>query len=130
MVRHAVVAVVNYDEKILVGKKRGDFPKFLAGKWHIPGETVEEGESDQEALIRGMREESGLEISVGRYLGKHTTPTSQKEAIWYECFATTDQVTIGSDLEDINWVPRAEVLEYCSPRAVELWPKEIQDYFR
>ena len=80
MIKHAVVAVVNCRDKILLGKKRKDSPKFLAGEWHIPGETVEDGESDQEALIRGMREEAGLEIEVGKYLGSHATPTSQREA--------------------------------------------------
>ncbi|SRR3989344_8097383 len=130
MIKHAVVAVVNCRDKILLGKKRKDSPKFLAGEWHIPGETVEDGESDQEALIRGMREEAGLEIEVGKYLGNHATPTSQREAKWYECSAKTDKVFVGSDLEDIKWIPRKEVLNYCSPRATELWPQNIQDYFR
>jgi 8-oxo-dGTP diphosphatase len=130
MVEHAVVAVVNYQDKILLGKKRRDSLKFLAGEWHIPGETVEDGELDQEALKRGIKEETGLEITVGRYLGNHTTPTSQREIKWYECYATTDKVVVGSDLEDIRWVKRNEVLIYCSPRAIELLPEEIQNYFR
>ena len=130
MVNHAVVAVVNYEGKLLVGKKRKDSLKFLAGEWHIPGETVENSESDEEALKRGMREEAGLDIRVGRYLGKHITPTSQKEALWYECFADTSQVTCGSDLEDIKWIPCNEVLSHFSSRVTDLWSAEIKNYFR
>ncbi|MEK6915907.1 MAG: NUDIX hydrolase [Nanoarchaeota archaeon] len=129
MSKHAVVAVVNYHDKILLGKKKQDSPKFLAGEWHIPGENVEDNESDQEALIRGIKEEAKLEITVGKYLGKHTTPTSQKEARWYECFASDSQVVCGSDLGDIKWVPRNEVLSHCGSKVTTLWPENIKKYF-
>ena len=103
--------------------------KFLAGEWHVPGENVEDNESDEEALIRGIKEEAGLEISVGEYLGNHITSTG-KEAKWYECFAESDKLIVGSDLEDAKFVPRDEVLIYCGKRAKDLWSEEIQNYFR
>ena len=126
---HAVVAVVNYDGRILLGKKLKTSSKMLAGKWHIPGESVESNESDEEALIRGMREEAGLEIKVGRYLGSSITPSSKNEAKWYECFSSTDNIIPGSDLEDAKFVQRNEVLNYCDERFKD-YPKEIQDYFK
>jgi ADP-ribose pyrophosphatase YjhB (NUDIX family) len=129
MVKHAVVGVVVYNGKILLGKKRKDSTKFLAGEWHVPGETVEDNETDEQALIRGIKEEAGIEIKVGRYLGTHTTPTSQREARWYECSALSDNVKASSDLEDIRWVDRREVMNICSQRATSLWSKDIQMYF-
>ena len=60
--KRAVVALVEHEGKILLGKKRQDSEGFFAGKWHIPGETMEDDETDEEALIRGMREEAGIEI--------------------------------------------------------------------
>ena len=33
------------------------------------GETTEEGESDEMALKRWLREEADIEITIGRYLG-------------------------------------------------------------
>ncbi len=125
-----MVAIVNFYGKILVGKKRESSPKFLAGEWHIPGETAEAGERDEEALIRGIREEVGLDIRVGRYIASHITPTSKREAKWYECFADTDKIIIGSDLEDARFVAREEVLRICSKRAYSLWPREIIEYFK
>ena len=129
MEKRAVIAVVNYNGKILLGKKRRDSPKVLAGEWHILGETVEDGETDEEALKRGVMQEANLEITVGRYLGSHITPTNKREAKWYECFANTYQVKPGSDLEDIQWAYRNEVLDICGLRASS-WPQEIKDYFK
>lgn len=125
----AVVAIVIYDGKVLIGKKRSDSPKKLAGQWHVLGETIQEDETDEQALIRGVKEEADLEIKVGKYIASHTTPTSKSEARWYECFADTSQVNYSSDLEDIKWVPKNDVLRLCSKRAVSLWPEEIIDYF-
>lgn len=126
----AVVAIVIYNGKILLGKKKSSSKKFLAGEWHVPGESLEKGESDETALIRGVKEEAGIEIKIGKYIGSHITPTSKKEARWYECFAETDKILVGSDLEAACWVEKSEVLEKCSSRATSLWPKEIIEYFK
>ena len=58
----AVIAIVNYQDRVLIGKKKLDSPKVLRGEWHIPGEKIENSETDEEALLRGIKEEVGLEI--------------------------------------------------------------------
>lgn len=126
----AVVAIINYQNKILIGKKKSNSKKFLRGEWHIPGETVKLGESDKEALIRGMIEETGLEIRVGKYIGSHITPSSKKEARWYECFSDTDDAIPGDDLEDLKWVSKKDALSFCGSRAIALWSKEVREYFQ
>lgn len=126
----AVIAVINYQNKILIGKKKTSSKKFLRGEWHIPGETIEKGESDREALVRGMREEAGIEIKVGRYIGYHITPSSKKEARWYECFSETEKVVPGGDLEDLKWISKKDVLNFCRSKVNNLWPKEVKEYFQ
>jgi 8-oxo-dGTP diphosphatase len=128
MSKHAVVAIIRYGEKVLLGKKKSDSKKFLAGMWHVPGEDVEGEETDEEALRRGMKEETGLEINVGKYLSMHTTPT-HKEIRWYECNATTDETVCGSDLEEIKWVEKTRVIETVDKIVSDLWPPEIKKYF-
>jgi 8-oxo-dGTP diphosphatase len=44
------------------GGARGD-------RWEFPGGKVEEGESDEEALKREYREEFGVDIRMGAFLG-------------------------------------------------------------
>jgi len=125
----AVSGIVNYKGKVLIGKKRSDSKKFLAGCWHIPGETIEKNESDEVALKRGFMQEANLEIKVGRYICSSLTPTSKTENKWYECFSDTDDVKAGSDLEDAKWVLKKEIINYCNRKAVELLPQEIKNYF-
>lgn len=36
--------------------------------WSLPGGTLEEGESLEEGLVREMREETGLEVTIGELL--------------------------------------------------------------
>jgi ADP-ribose pyrophosphatase YjhB (NUDIX family) len=124
-----VAIVVNYNGTILLGKKRRDSRKFLAGKWHIPAETIEFGEDDKTALRRGIREEAGIEIYTGDYIGESSSP-SYNIIRWYECFSLTSKVVTGSDLEDTKWVRKREVLTECDALLVALWPEKIRDYFR
>ena len=127
--RKAVVALVNYNGNILLGKKLDGAEGFLSGKWHIPGETLEIGETDEEGLIRGIMEEAGIEIKVLRYLASHRTP-KHTLVKWYECEALTYDIRAGSDLSEVRWVPKNEVMGMCHNRAKTLWPQQIQEYFR
>ena len=58
-------AVVIHDGRIVL-IRRGKAPS--AGEWSIPGGAVELGESVEVALRREVREETGLDISVGPFL--------------------------------------------------------------
>ena len=125
--REAVVALINYEGRILLGKKLDRAEGFLKGKWHVPGETLEDGETDEEGLIRGIREEAGIEIKVSKYLASHQTP-KHTLVKWYECEALTYEIHPGSDLERVEWISRSEVPRYCG-EGCRLWHEEIKEYF-
>ena len=44
-------------------------PPELAGLWELPGGKVAPGETDAAALARELREELGIEVTVGARLG-------------------------------------------------------------
>jgi ADP-ribose pyrophosphatase YjhB (NUDIX family) len=123
----AVVGVVNYRGKILIGKKKESPGKILSGQWHVPGETVKEGENDVDALRRGLREEAQLEIMVGCYLGSQVV--GDWKVRWYECSARNNEVHAGDDIDQLKWVSKNRVRYEVSPESAKLWPAEVVDYF-
>ena len=65
---YGVSGIIMWDERVLLVRRRED--DFLAGIYEFPGGVVEEGEGLADALIREVREETGLRVSgIGRYLG-------------------------------------------------------------
>ncbi|MDR3168122.1 MAG: NUDIX domain-containing protein [Treponema sp.] len=53
--------------KLFIARRRsgGD----LGGKWEFPGGKVEEGETDEEALVREYAEEFAVAVQTGPHLG-------------------------------------------------------------
>ncbi|MEI2611438.1 MAG: NUDIX domain-containing protein [Candidatus Promineifilaceae bacterium] len=44
------------------------------GRWCLPGGGMDSGESASEAIVREVREETGLQVVVDRLAGIYTTP--------------------------------------------------------
>jgi len=60
-------AIVIENNRVLIAKrKQGD---TLAHKWEFPGGSVEEGETPEQCLIREMKEEFEIDVTVGDLLG-------------------------------------------------------------
>ena len=128
MRKQAVIAIIEKEGKFLIGRKISNSPKSLSGKWHIPAETIKKEESDEQALIRGMKEETGLEISVRNYIDYHVNTSTRTEARWYNCVPLTETLTPGSDLEEVMWATKEQVLALCGER-VYYWPEKVKNYF-
>jgi 8-oxo-dGTP pyrophosphatase MutT (NUDIX family) len=124
----AVVAVIEHNGMVLVGRKRAEPNHVFDGAWHIPGGKVERDETDEQALLREMNEETGLTISVRRFLGTRTDTTSGAIVRWYLCSPVSGEAGAGSDLEELRFVPRTSVRDVCDPKAVALWPNEVAAY--
>jgi 8-oxo-dGTP diphosphatase len=65
---HVVAAAIRRSERYLIGKR---LPGGSAGElWEFPGGKVEPGESPEAALLREIREELGVEIELGPFIGR------------------------------------------------------------
>jgi ADP-ribose pyrophosphatase YjhB (NUDIX family) len=71
-VRPSVSAVIFDRRGRLLLQQRSD-----GGQWGLPGGSVEIGESVRDAVIREVREETGLHVSVRRLVGVYSEPRWQ-----------------------------------------------------
>lgn len=60
--------IFNDQGKVLL-QRRGD-----SNKWGFPGGAIEPGETPEMAVIREAKEETGLDVSIGRLIGVYTDP--------------------------------------------------------
>jgi 8-oxo-dGTP diphosphatase len=90
--------------------RRGHAPG--AGLWSLPGGRIEPGETDAEALVREMHEETGLEIETGRLLGTVRRPGQGGDVLDirdYMATVTGGMLRPGDDAADARWVDAAEL---------------------
>jgi len=90
------------------------------GLWSIPGGRIEPGETDEQAVIREVAEETGLRVTCGRLLGTAELPglaglagtTVVVRDYLAELAAGSAELPVaGDDAADVRWVTDAQALE-------------------
>jgi mutator protein MutT len=62
----ASVAIINHGGKLLmILREKGEF----SGYWETPGGHIEQGETPEEAVVREVKEEAGVDVRITKFLG-------------------------------------------------------------
>lgn len=69
-----VAAIIERDGKILIAQRPAHSDQ--AGLWEFAGGKVEADESQPQALVRELREELGIDATVGEYVASHQREVS------------------------------------------------------
>lgn len=110
-IRSAVSAVIFDRRGRLLLQQRSD-----GGQWGLPGGSVEIGESVREAIIREVREETGLIVAVRRMIGVYSAPELQLVRypdgnVWhyvsvsFECTVRGGSLTTGDETLALEYFP-------------------------
>jgi 8-oxo-dGTP diphosphatase len=106
---HCVGAIITDSAGRLLLIKRGHEPQ--AGRWSLPGGRIEPGESDQQALVREVREETGLRVAPGRLAGTVERPWPGGRVLVirdYLAVVAGGDLAAGDDADDARWVSPAD----------------------
>jgi ADP-ribose pyrophosphatase YjhB (NUDIX family) len=79
------------------------------GLWSLPGGRIEPGETDHSAVLREVREETGLSVIVGPHLGSllRPGPHGTYEIHDYSCRSIESDLFPGDDAADAAWINSA-----------------------
>lgn len=103
--------VVEHGRVLLTQRKRGT---HLEGQWEFPGGKVEPGEDPRAALVRELREELGIETTVGEIVDVtfHRYPEADKTVLllFFEASRIAgSQEPAAFDVAAFKWATREDL---------------------
>jgi 8-oxo-dGTP diphosphatase len=101
--------IICKDSSIVLIKRKKDPYK---DSWALPGGFVEYGETVESAILREVKEETGLEIDlcgiVGVYSDPERDPRGHTVTICYLALKTGGELKADTDASDVTCIPKSE----------------------
>ena len=115
----ATKAFIVYNGKVLIIRESSKYKDGAnAGKFDVVGGRVKPGEYFKDGLLREIKEETGLDVRIGKpFCVNEWRPVVNGEqwqivATFFECFADSDKVILGEDHEEFQWINPTDFGDY------------------
>lgn len=127
----AACALLDSEGAVLIAKRPAGRP--LAGLWEFPGGKVEAGERPEDALIRELREELGIEIAASDLtpltFASHAYPDFHLLMPVYLCRRWRGSVE-AHEGQELSWARPEALHNYAMPPADEPLKTALPDLLR
>lgn len=97
--RVGAFAIIRDDDGRVLISRRSD-----SGWFNLPGGGVESHESAPEGLVREVREETGLEVAIGRLIGLYAKPQKHEMVLTFEARVTGGTLQPSDEADLHEWV--------------------------
>jgi len=111
MIKQAVVALIQDGEKILLGKRSPE-SRGQVGKWENLGGEVDEDETPEQAVVREIKEELGIDFTPGRIVIDDSFKNGEDNwhVIIYEGnFVGIPEAMIPAETSEVRWFDKSEL---------------------
>ncbi len=108
--------ILNEKGKILLGRRSSD--QTYPGTWCIPCGHIEWGEDIRDALVREMKEETGLLIVPRKVYNVHSNfhaAHALSVGCWFLCEVLDGQLIAGDDVDKVGYFGYGEIPELAFP---------------
>jgi len=111
---NAAHGLIRKGDKYLITLRAAD-KNYMANFWDIPGGTIEFGEKTYDALTREIKEETGLNVKVGKFLYcydyiSEVNPNRHQFQMVFECeYLSGDVILNPREHQKYRWLTLKEM---------------------
>ncbi|WP_333627690.1 (deoxy)nucleoside triphosphate pyrophosphohydrolase [Sphingobacterium siyangense] len=123
-----VCGIIFKDDLVLICRRKAE--KSLGGYWEFPGGKVEDGESNEESLLRELIEELNLKVEIKQHFFDtvHQYDNGAIELISFIC-ETENIASESTDHDQLEWVKVSDLLNWkLAPADIPIAKKLIEKF--